>query len=126
MIARNMRKSRAAAHLCLIFERMNYRVSIWRSASAAFFLLFALARISIAQQSEDVHASGSNLLRVGSGSTTDVSGNEADKRYFEEIANARLFFQYFSIGLRYEMDDPSEVGRSYQDKAFRRRWMTYR
>jgi len=93
---------------------------------ASLFLLFAAATPSIAQQSEDVHASGSNILRAGSGSTTDITGKESPKHYFEEIANARLFFQYFSIGLRYEMDDPSEVGRSYQDKAFRRRWITYR
>jgi hypothetical protein len=105
---------------------MNHcRTAIWISV-ASLVLLIAAATPSIAQQSEDVHASGSNILRVGSGSTTDITGKESPKHYFEEIANARLFFQYFSIGLRYEMDDPSEVGRSYQDKAFRRRWITYR
>ena len=96
---------------------------------AAVLFLFAFVMIPVqrlaAQQSEDIHATGSNSLRVGSGSTTDGS-TTTDKRYFEEIANARLFFQNFAIGLRYEMDDPSEVGRSYNDKAFRRRWITYR
>ncbi len=91
-------------------------------------LAFVLAptRHALAQEPDAVHATGSNTLRVGSGSTSDALGNESDKRYFEEIANARIFFQNFSVGLRYEMDDPSEVGRSYNDKAFRRRWITYR
>jgi hypothetical protein len=97
----------------------------FRTILIAVFSL-ALATPVIAQQSDDVHASGSNLLRVGSGSTEDVQNALYPKRYFEEIANARLFYQYFSIGLRYEMDDPSEVGRSYQDRNFRKRWISYR
>lgn len=105
--------------LCRIFDTVT---------KAIWILLLAVLispAVSRAQQSEDVHAAGSNLLRVGAGSTQSGS-HELDKHYFEEIANARLFFQYFSIGLRYEMDDPSEVGRSYQDRNFRKRWITYR
>ena len=95
-------------------------------SAAVIFFLFLLVPIysAFAQNSEDVHATGSNMFRVGDGTTMDALGNELDKRYFEEIANARLFFQYFSLGLRYEMDDPSEVGRSFQ--GIRRRWITYR
>ena len=85
-----------------------------------------IATALIARLNDDVHATGSNLLRVGAGSTPDALGNDLSKRYLEEIANVRLFYQYFSIGLRYEMDDPSEIGRSYQDRNFRRRWITYR
>jgi hypothetical protein len=81
---------------------------------------------SFAQSSNDeVHATGSNLLRYGTGSTTNPLGEDFDKNYFEEIADVRLFYQYLSIGLRYEMDDPSEVGRSWTDRDFRRRWITY-
>ncbi len=99
--------------------------SLILSCLLIFFSFFT--RAAYAQQaSESVHATGSNLLRVGDGSTTDQNGNTFDKRYFEEIADARLFFNYFSLGLRYEMDDPSEVGRSYTDREFRRRWLTYR
>jgi hypothetical protein len=119
-------KSWAAAPLYRIFERMNHPRSVIWGACTSLLLLISTPQFSIAQQSEDVHASGSNILRVGSGSTSDISNKESTKKYFEEIANARLFFQYFSIGLRYEMDDPSEVGHSYSDKAFRRRWITYR
>ena len=95
-------------------------------SAVAFLFLFLLISFhsAWAQNSEDVHATGSNLLRVGDGTTNDAIGNAIDKRYFEEIANARIFFQYFSVGLRYEMDDPSEVGRSFQ--GIRRRWITYR
>ena len=83
----------------------------------------ALGTSARAQSGEDVHASGSNLLRVGDGTTT-VGTTDVPKRYLEEIANARIFFQYFSVGLRYEMDDPSEVGRSFQ--GIRRRWIQYK
>ncbi|SRR5579883_1957277 len=98
-----------------------------RRALPLLLSFLAIAPFAVrAQNSEDVHAAGSNLLRVGDGSTTDALGNTTDKRYFEEIANARIFFQNFSLGLRYELDDPSEVGRSYQDRNFRKRWLAYR
>ncbi len=88
-------------------------------------ILYVFPTRSSAQTDDQVHATGSNLLRAGAGSTTDPQGNESDKRYLEEIADLRLFYQYLSVGLRYEMDDPSEVGRSYTDRNFRRRWITY-
>lgn len=71
-----------------------------------------------------VTAAGSNLLRIGSGFSVNDADEESRKRYFEEIANARIFFENLSIGLRYEMDDPSEVGRSFQ--GLRRRWIQYK
>ncbi|HEY3874697.1 MAG TPA: DUF6029 family protein [Candidatus Kapabacteria bacterium] len=81
----------------------------------------------------DAHATGSNLLRYGTGTTPDAAGNPIDKQYFEEIADARIFFENFQLGLRYEMDDPSELGRSFpatlgegQGPEFRRRWLAYR
>jgi len=107
---------------------MNIRLSnfAWK-AGLLCLLSWVAPQHSFAQSSsDDVHATGSNLLRVGAGSTPDALGNDLSKRYLEEIANVRLFYQYFSLGLRYEMDDPSEVGRSYQDRNFRRRWITYR
>lgn len=73
---------------------------------------------------QNVTATGSNLLRLGSGHQVDDADVEVRKRYFEEIANARIFFDNLSIGLRYEMDDPSEVGRSFQ--GLRRRWIQYK
>ncbi len=73
--------------------------------------------------SSGVTATGSNFLRVGDGFTQNGS-DPIVKRYLEEIANARIAFSNFSLGLRYEMDDPSEVGRSFQ--GLRRRWIQYR
>jgi hypothetical protein len=82
--------------------------------SLSFFLTPAHAQVS---------AVGSNLLRVGAGSTDDPLSGIQPKRYLEEIANARIFFDNITLGLRYEMDDPSEVGQSFQ--GLRRRWIEY-
>jgi hypothetical protein len=73
---------------------------------------------------QEVSAVGSNLLRIGSGETFTNTGEAERKRYLEEIANARIFFNNLTLGLRYEMDDPSEVGRSFQ--GIRRRWIEYK
>jgi hypothetical protein len=73
--------------------------------------------------SAQVTAVGSNLLRLGSGETDDANFGIQKKRYLEEIANARIFFSNITLGLRYEMDDPSEVGQSFQ--GIRRRWIEY-
>jgi hypothetical protein len=106
--------------------------------TSVLFLCFILSgpAKSVAQSSDDnndVHATASNLLRYGSGSTTDAAGNPLSKQYFEEIADTRIFFNNFQLGLRYEMDDPSEVGRSYpstlgegEGPEFRRRWLAYK
>jgi hypothetical protein len=95
----------------------------------AFFIPISAS----AQDASDVHATGSNSIRYGTGSTTDALNQPFDKQYFEEIADARIFFSDFQLGLRYEMDDPSEVGRSYpavlgegQGPEFRRRWLAYK
>lgn len=91
---------------------------------ASIAIVLCLASTSRAQSGSDgVSAVGSNLLRVGSGTGGDEQNPER-KRYMEEIANARIFFNNLSIGLRYEMDDPSEVGRSFQ--GLRRRWIQYK
>lgn len=99
----------------------------WKIRSIAPICLFLVCSApALAQESDGggVHAAGSNILRFGDGAT-NVAAQDVGKRYFEEIANVRLFYQNLSIGLRYEMDDPSEVGRSYQDRNFRKRWIAY-
>ncbi len=108
-----------------------------KSAFQSTLLLLFLAvgpLAAFAQDTSDVHATGSNLLRYGTGTTTNpLGGNPIDKQYLEEIADARIFFENFQLGLRYELDDPSEVGRSYpatlgegQGPEFRRRWLAYK
>ena len=116
---------------------MNKRPNLKAIRTSIFLLCIMLSASakSLAQNSDgdDVHATGSNLLRYGTGSTQDAAGNPLDKQYFEEIADTRIFFNNFQLGLRYEMDDPSEVGRSFpavlgegQDAELRRRWLSYK
>lgn len=88
-----------------------------------FFFCFAVLTACSSTGFGQVRALGSNSLRLGSGET-DNNILLQRKRYFEEIANARVFFENFSVGLRYEMSDPSEVGQNFQ--GIRRRWIEYR
>lgn len=83
-----------------------------------FFALVAFTGVSDAQ----VRILGSNSLRLGSGETDDGTSTYA-KRYLEEIANARIFYEGITVGLRYELSDPSEVGQNFT--GFRRRWIQY-
>lgn len=101
------------------------RHSVRFFGGSKFLALFILLLAGeVRAQGDGFSATGSNLLRVGAGTTENTGGEPILKRYLEEIANARLFFKDISLGLRYEMDDPSEVGRSFQ--GIRRRWITYR
>ncbi|MBS1902551.1 MAG: hypothetical protein JSS75_02485 [Bacteroidetes bacterium] len=96
-----------------------------RSYLLALSALLLCSGAAIAQDlGGGVSAVGSNFLRIGSGDQDNNVGGSTSKRYFEEIANARIFFSNLSIGLRYEMDDPSEVGQSFQ--GLRRRWIAYK
>lgn len=92
--------------------------------AAALFAVTLLSLTFTNTATAQVTAAGSNLLRIGSGHQVDDADKEVRKRYFEEIANARIFFDNLSIGLRYEMDDPSEIGRSFE--GLRRRWISYK
>src|SRR4051812_2506552 len=78
------------------FVKTFFKASLQLLSSAVLALAIPIA--THAQDAQEyVHATGSNLLRVGDG-TTDVAGTSVNKRYLEEIANARIFFQYLSIG----------------------------
>lgn len=82
------------------------------------FVIIGFTSIADAQ----VRILGSNSLRLGSGETNDGLTTSA-KRYLEEIANARIFYEGITVGLRYELSDPSEVGQNFT--GFRRRWIQY-
>lgn len=86
-------------------------------------LLVLLALIICSNAFAQIRILGSNSLRLGSGETSDETSVYA-KRYLEEIANARIFYEGITIGMRYELSDPSEVGRNFQ--GFRRRWIEYK
>jgi len=85
------------------------------------FVLFALVGFAAVGDAQ-VRILGSNSLRLGSGETDDGSSTSA-KRYLEEIANARIFYEGITLGIRYELSDPSEVGQNFT--GFRRRWIQY-
>lgn len=85
------------------------------------FVLFALVAFAGVSDGQ-VRILGSNSLRLGSGETDDGTSTYA-KRYLEEIANARIFYEGITVGLRYELSDPSEVGQNFT--GFRRRWIQY-
>jgi hypothetical protein len=85
------------------------------------FVLFALVTFATVGEGQ-VRILGSNSLRLGSGETDDGSSTSA-KRYLEEIANARIFYEGITLGIRYELSDPSEVGQNFT--GFRRRWIQY-
>jgi hypothetical protein len=88
-----------------------------------FFLsLCALVILYTSAGYGQVRILGSNSLRLGSGETDNGAFME-NKRYLEEIANARLFYEGITLGLRYELSDPSEVGPNFQ--GIRRRWIEY-
>lgn len=87
-----------------------------------FLCIVFLLAFSITAEAQ-VRAIGSNLLRIGDGQT-DNGIVTMRKRYLEEIANARIFFENLTIGLRYELSDPSEVGPNFQ--GIRRRWIEYK
>ncbi len=86
-----------------------------------FLCIAFLLAFSVTAEAQ-VRAIGSNLLRIGDGQT-DNGFTVLRKRYLEEIANARIFFENLTIGLRYELSDPSEVGPNFQ--GIRRRWIEY-
>ncbi|HEY6171271.1 MAG TPA: DUF6029 family protein, partial [Candidatus Kapabacteria bacterium] len=85
------------------------------------FVLLALTAFAVVADAQ-VRVLGSNSLRLGSGETDDGLTTSA-KRYLEEIANARIFYEGITVGIRYELSDPSEVGQNFT--GFRRRWIQY-
>ncbi len=85
-------------------------------------VIFVFSTSVVTAQPSSVRAIGSNFLRLGDGET-DNGISIQPKRYLEEIANARIFFEHITLGLRYELSDPSEVGPNFQ--GFRRRWIEY-
>jgi hypothetical protein len=88
-----------------------------------FLFIAILLGLTTIAEAQNVRAIGSNLLRIGDGETDNGLITQR-KRYLEEIANARIFFENLTIGLRYELSDPSEVGPNFQ--GIRRRWIEYK
>jgi hypothetical protein len=102
------------SYLCIL----NFSYLLVKKLVLVLFVIIAFTSIAEAQ----VRILGSNSLRLGSGETDDGLSTTA-KRYLEEIANARIFYEGITVGIRYELSDPSEVGQNFT--GFRRRWIQY-
>jgi hypothetical protein len=71
----------------------------------------------------NVKVSASNYLRYGTGKENSVAGDNS-KKYFEELADVRLFVNDFLFGARYEYDDPIEFGKG--TKGISRRFIEFK
>ncbi len=71
----------------------------------------------------NVKVSANNLLRYGIGKENSVTGDNT-KKYFEELADVRLFVNDFTAGIRYEYDDPIEFGKG--TKGISRRYVEFK
>lgn len=81
------------------------------AVSLFFVVLFFASITAYAQPKLNVRVSASNLLRYGTGVENSVT-EDVNKKYFEELLDARLFVNEFMAGVRYEYDDPIEFGKS--------------
>lgn len=97
-----------------------------KSTGAVLFLLFVLFFSSsqiYSQINLNVKVNASNLLRYGVGEEENINGN-IPKKYFEELADVRLFVNDFVFGARYEYDDPIEFGKG--TKGISRRFIEFK
>jgi len=98
-----------------------------RRVKGAVFLFVLLAALGtgniFAQLKLNVKVSASNLLRYGIGKENTTTG-DFTKKYFEEIADVRLFVNDFLAGVRYEYDDPIEFGKG--TKGISRRFLEFK
>ncbi len=89
----------------------------------SFILLIVFSGSAYSQLNLNVKVSASNLLRYGTGEEENVNGN-ISKKYFEELADVRLFVNDFMFGARYEYDDPIEFGKG--TKGISRRFIEFK
>jgi len=96
-------------------------MKIYREALVVFLILAGLQVYS--QVNLNVKVSATNYLRYGVGVQNSLTGN-TDNKYFEELADVRLFVNDFLFGVRYEYDDPIEYGKSI--KGISRRFIEFK
>ena len=94
-----------------------------KEAVTLFFIIFVSGSVGImAQPKLNVRVSASNILRMGTGYENSVT-EDLPKKYFEELADVRLFVNEFTAAARFEYDDPIEFGKSV--KGFSRRYLEF-
>ena len=96
----------------------------FKGAVTLFFVVIIFSSIGIYSQPKlNVKVSASNILRYGNGKENSVTEDKT-KKYFEELADVRLFVNEFLAGVRYEYDDPIEFGKSL--KGISRRFLEFK
>lgn len=85
-------------------------------------LIIIVNVLSYSQDKIHIKTSGSNLFRYGNGSEILYS-NSVKKEYFENITDAKLSINNFTLGLRLEYINPAETGRNF--KGLRKRYIEY-
>ncbi|MBZ0203798.1 MAG: hypothetical protein IT281_01295 [Ignavibacteria bacterium] len=98
-------------------------LNIKGAVKLAAVILFFVSGFIYSQPKLNIKVSASNILRYGNGKETSVSGEDS-KKYFEELADVRLFVNDFLAGVRYEYDDPIEFGKSL--KGISRRFLEFK
>lgn len=96
-------------------------MKIYRGALVIFLILASVQVYS--QINLNVKVSASNYLRYGVGVENSLTGS-TEKKYFEELADVRLFVNDFLFGVRYEYDDPIEYGKG--TKGLSRRFIEFK
>ncbi|MEO8512757.1 MAG: DUF6029 family protein [Ignavibacteria bacterium] len=95
-----------------------------KGAVTLSFVVLIFCSVSIYSQPKlNVRVSANNMLRYGNGRENSVTG-DLTKKYFEELADVRLFVNDFFAGVRYEYDDPIEFGKSL--KGITRRFIEFK
>ncbi len=88
----------------------------------SFFFLLTASKV-YSQTDLGIKVSASNLFRYGNGEQNSVLGS-TDKTYLEELGEARIFIKNFTLGVRYEFDDPIEFGTG--TKGISRRYLEFK
>src|SRR5258708_11387413 len=78
---------------------------------------------SFSQQKLNIKVSASNFFRYGNGVENSVTGDN-NKTYLEELGEARVSINDFTLGVRYEFDDPIEFGTG--TKGISRRYLEFK
>src|SRR5205085_12632417 len=88
----------------------------------SFICLFSSVKI-YSQPKLNIKVSASNFFRYGNGVENTITGTN-NKTYLEELGEARVSINDFTLGVRYEFDDPIEFGTGF--KGISRRFLEFK
>ena len=95
-----------------------------RTLFCVFFIFLVFISINIYSQPKlNIKVSASNFFRYGNGVENSITGT-TNKTYLEELGEARISINDFTLGVRYEFDDPIEFGHGV--KGISRRYLEFK